>query len=375
MDYTSARNFFMGTLRRQLVAGVALVHAVVMMGFIAAFSLREGGGVLTRMVWDGLIYAGLAIIVGSLMAMALSTFFVRRMKVIQAVMESVRDGNINARVVLSGGDEAAALASGFNQMLETLQQRAQEIILLNANLEKHLAERTHQLQCTNKELVAFAYSVSHDLRAPLRAMDGFSGFLEEGYGDKLDDEGRRLLGIIRSNSRKMDRLITDLLTLSRTTQGELLSAKIDMFALVNEVYNKVVSEEIRRQFQFTLRPLPSVWGDPVLLRQVWVNLISNAIKYTMKSSVKAIEVGGDLKNGEAVYYIKDTGAGFNPEYAGKLFGAFQRLHKAEEFEGTGIGLAIVQRIIHRHEGHVWAEGKEHAGATFSFAIPDKTPPA
>jgi light-regulated signal transduction histidine kinase (bacteriophytochrome) len=337
MNYTPVRDFFMGTLRRRLVSSVTVVHALVMMGFIAALSQRAGGGAPDRIVWDGLIFAGLAIFAGALMA--------------------------------------AAIASGFNQLPEILQQRTQESIVLNANLEKQVTERTQQLQCTNKELAAFSYSISHDLRAPLRAIDGFSGFLEEGYGDKLDDEGRRLLGIIRANSRKMDRLITDLLALSRSTQGELLYAKIDMFALVNAVYNEVASEEIQRQFQFTVKPIPDVWGDPVLLRHVWVNLISNAIKFTMKSPVKEIEIGGDLKNGNIVYYIKDSGAGFNPEYAGKLFGAFQRLHKAEEFEGTGIGLAIVQRIIHRHEGDVWAEGKEHAGATFSFAIPDKTPAA
>lgn len=327
---------------------------------------------LNRIVRSGIIYAAIAILLGSLMALIMGTLFTRRLKVVQSAMKSVKSGNDNAEVILPGVDEAAALAAVFNEMLDTLRQRTLEITALNATLEQHVSERTLQLQCANKELEAFAYSVSHDLRAPLRAIDGFSGFLEEGYGEKLDAEGRRLLSVIRSNTRKMDRLIIDLLTLSRTSQSELNHARIDMCSLVNEVYSEVIPEEIRRQFKFNLKLLPPAWGDSALLRQVWVNLISNAIKYSMKSPVKEIEVGGSREKGNTVYYIKDSGAGFNPNYASKLFGAFQRLHKAEDFEGSGIGLAIVQRIIHRHEGQVWAEGQENAGATFSFSIPDKS---
>ena len=324
---------------------------------------------LVRIVRNGIFYALAAILVGSGLAFVFGSLFTRRLKTIQTVMEAVKSGNHHARVVLSGVDEAAALATGFNQMLETLQHRSQEIQALNASLEQRVEDRTHQLQTTNKELEAFAYSVSHDLRAPLRAIDGFAGFLEEGYGEKLDDEGRRLLGIVRSNTQKMERLIVDLLALSRTSQSELHLIRIDMHALVVSVYNEVVPEDVRRQFKFNVEPMPEVLGDSILLRQAWVNLISNAIKYSMKSPVKEVEVGGFVENDERIYYIKDSGVGFNPTYAGRLFGAFQRLHKAEDFDGTGIGLAIVQRIIHRHAGRIWAEGKENGGATFSFAIP------
>jgi len=326
---------------------------------------------LIHIVRNGVVYAVMAIISGSLLVLMLGSFFTRRMKVIQKVVESVKTGDLNARVVLSGTDEAAVLGAGFNQMIETLKERSRQIISLNTTLEQRVAERTHQLQCTNKELEAFAYSVSHDLRAPLRAIDGFTGFLEEGYAAKLDQEGRRMIEVIRSSCRKMDRLIVDLLSLSRTSQSELHPLQIDMRSLVNAVYSEGVPEEIRKQFKFTLESLPDVWGDPVLLRQAWVNLISNAVKYTMKSPVKEIEIGGFMENDDRVYYIKDSGVGFNPQYAGRLFGAFQRLHKAEDFEGTGIGLAIVQRIIHRHGGRVWAEGQENKGATFSFSIPGR----
>jgi len=314
MRVRTASHFFIGTLRWWLVGSVAVINAILVMVFIAG-----------HQTWlNGALCAGMAILMGSVMAFGIGAHFTRRLKVIQS---------------------------------------------LNATLEQRVAGRTYQLECTNKELAAFSYSVSHDLRAPLRAIDGFSGFLEEGYGEKLDEEGRRLLSIIRANTRKMDRLITDLLALSRATQNELNYTTLDMRALVEAIYDEVVPEEIRRQFKFTLGALPAVRGDAVLLRQVWVNLISNAIKYTSKSPVKEIEIGGFIKGAEVVYYIKDTGVGFNPDYAGKLFGAFQRLHKAEDFEGSGIGLAIVQRIIRRHEGQVWAEGAENAGATFSFSIP------
>lgn len=334
-------------------------------------SQRGVASKLSHIVRDGATYTVLAILIGSLMAWIFGALFTRRLDVIQGVMESVKAGNQEAKVILSGADEAAELAAGFNQMLETLRQRTREVTELNATLEQHVAERTFQLECANKELEAFSYSVSHDLRAPLRAIDGFSTFLEEEYGGKLDEEGRRLLGVIRANTRKMDRLITDLLALSRTTQSDLNLTRIDMRSLVESVFQEAGTEEIRRQFKLTIEPMPEAWGDPVLLRQVWVNLISNAIKYTAKSTVKEIEIGGFIKNDDRVYFIKDSGVGFNPNYIGKLFGAFQRLHKPEDFEGTGIGLAIVQRIVRRHEGRVWAEGKENSGATFSFSLPNR----
>jgi PAS domain S-box-containing protein len=249
-------------------------------------------------------------------------------------------------------------------------KRAQEEIRqMNADLEKRVADRTAQLEASNKELEAFAYSVSHDLRAPLRAIDGYSRILQEEYTHKLDEEGQRLLGVVRTNTSTMDHLITDLLALSRVGRIEIKTASIDMTALVNVVYQEIATPRVLQKFTFNVARLPFASGDPILIRQVWVNLISNAIKYTLPKEACVIEINGSEKGGLCLYSIKDNGVGFNQKYADKLFGVFQRLHKAGDFEGTGVGLAIVQRIISRHGGRVWGEGQVGVGATFYFTLP------
>ena len=212
--------------------------------------------------------------------------------------------------------------------------------------------------------------MSHDLRAPLRAIHGFSQILLEDYRDKIDDEGKRVLNVIWNNTNKMGHLIDDLLSLSRLGRQDITISWIDMEALAKNVFEEIkatVSE--KRKLHLDIKPLHTAYCDAPMIRQVFLNLLSNAIKFTEPKKDAIIEVGSWTNDDENVYYIKDNGVGFDMQYVNKVFVAFQRLHKEDEFEGTGIGLAIVNRIIQRHGGKVWAEGKVNEGATFYFALP------
>jgi signal transduction histidine kinase len=241
-------------------------------------------------------------------------------------------------------------------------------------LERRVAERTQALETANRELEAFAFSVSHDLRSPLRVIDGFSQMLEEDCGPQLDDSARRKLSVIRGNALHMSRLIEDLLRLSRLGHRAIQPlAEVDMREVVESVLAGIRATSPELALDIRIGALPRAIGNADLLRQVWVNLLDNAVKYSRRRSVAIVEVDGQREGGELRYTVTDHGAGFDPKYADKLFGVFQRLHNDKDFEGTGVGLALVQRIVVRHGGRVWAEGRLDVGATFGFGLPEHGP--
>ena len=265
--------------------------------------------------------------------------------------------------------ERKILADSEAELSRKVAERTAEVSEANRRLEQRVAERTAELEALNKELEAFSYSVSHDLRTPLRAIDGFSQMLLKHHGDRLDDEGKRLLHVVRSNTARMGQLIDDILSFSRAGRLELRQSAIDMDALARDVWQDLVAAVAGRDIRFELQPLPRCRGDATMIRQVLVNLLGNAIKFTRPRPVAHIRMGGAVDGAEASYYVADDGVGFDARYIDKLFGVFQRLHGIEEFEGTGIGLAIVKRIVARHGGRVWAEGQVDGGATFHFTLP------
>ena len=345
-------------------------------------------------------------ILASVMALSLLVALAMAAWLQRAVTRPILDVTETARQVMqtrdftlragkSTADEVGVLVDAFNDMLAEVgrralalegstqalerevaeRERAEEgLRQLNEALEQRVAERTAQWESANKELESFSYSVSHDLRAPLRSIVGFAQAMKEDHGADLGEEGNRKLDIVRNEALRLGVLIDDLLSFSRLGRKAMQMAELNMTALVRSSWDglqqaKTSGETDAAQVTFHISALPSATGDRVLLGQVWINLLANAIKFTGREPGATITVSAISDETEHVYFVRDNGAGFNPKYKAKLFGVFQRLHDATDYPGTGVGLALVQRIVSRHGGRVWAEGQTGEGATFYFTLP------
>lgn len=276
------------------------------------------------------------------------------------------DFNVSSRMITFR--EEACILSVMRDITEQ-KQAENQILLLNTRLEQRVAERTARLEAANRELESFSYSVSHDLRSPLRGIDGFSRTLMEKHAGQLDERGQHYLGRIRAATRRMGRLIDDLLELARLGRGDLDRVSLDLSILAAGIITELRQANPDRRVEFVVAPALAARADPTLVRVALANLLGNAWKFTGKKAWARIELGVMRHDGEPVFFVRDDGAGFDMAYADKLFSPFQRLHGQKEFEGSGVGLATVQRIIHRHGGHIWAESQVGRGATFLFTLP------
>jgi two-component system NtrC family sensor kinase len=337
-------------------------------------------------LYDSILRAILLVIIGLGLSFLASVVMARKMVApilaLQSGAARIGAGMLDQTIRVRTGDELEELGEEFNRMstqlrasyaslnhqVEEAERAAQDIKQLADSLEHRVAERTAELTATNSELEAFSYSVSHDLRTPLRSIDGFSQALLEDYGEKLDSTGQEYLRRVRAATQRMGQLIDDLLGLSRTTRTKMEVQDVDLSGLVEAVAADLKQRQPERQTEFAIAPGAMVKGDGKLLRIALENLLGNSWKFTAKQPQARIEFGVTQSDGKPAFFIRDNGAGFDMAYADKLFGAFQRLHKTDEFEGSGIGLATVQRVIHRHGGRIWAEGAVGKGATFYFTI-------
>lgn len=304
-------------------------------------------------------------------AWALSELGIRRQVArIDGALTRFSSGDFDARIGQPyPGGEIGDLMAAIDRDFGLIQRQRATIERLNAGLERRVAERTAELEAANQELESFCYSVSHDLRMPLRHIDGYVGLLERELGAGLSAEAKRCLGVVVESTRNMGRLIDDLLAFSRMARQELGDEEVNPDVLVREIVAMLAPQTAGRRIEWRISPLPRVRGDAAMLRQVFANLIDNAIKYTGPRDLAVIEIGSRLEpDGQQLFYVRDNGVGFDMRYAEKLFGVFQRLHRADQFDGTGIGLANVRRIIMRHGGRVWAEAEEGRGAVFFFTL-------
>ncbi len=306
-------------------------------------------------------FGALLVAVGMLVAWLISRNFTRRLGRLSQATAALASGDYTSPVTVDRQDELGKLASAFNSM-------ARQVIQAQHLLEQQVRDRTKELETANKELESFSYSVSHDLRAPLRAVSGYAIMLKEDYEDSFDAEAKRIIGNIISNVKMMGRLIDDLIAFSRLGKREVARRNVDMKALAEACTSELLNGWPEEKFNLVVGDLPGCFGDEDLIRQVWLNLIGNALKYSSRTADPLIEIGAAANTNEVTWFVRDNGAGFDMKYADKLFKVFQRLHSQEEFEGTGIGLALVRRIIDKHKGRIWAESTPGTGTVFYFTL-------
>jgi light-regulated signal transduction histidine kinase (bacteriophytochrome) len=329
-----------------------------LIGFPKKTILESSNHFLRSIIFIGAIL----VVIGILIAWIMSRNITRPLKKLTAAASVIAAGDHSSPVQVERRDELGKLAHAFNVMMVHVQTA-------KLDLEKKVQERTAQLESANKELEAFSYSVSHDLRAPLRAISGYANILKEDYVSKMDDEANRITDRVISNAKMMGQLIDDLIAFSQMNVKEVLPQKIDMKKLVASCLEELLYHEPPNKYQVQIHSLAPCEGDKNLIKQVWMNLISNAIKYSAKQEVPRIEIGCTEGSHFNTYFIRDNGVGFEMHHAHKLFGVFQRLHSHKEFAGTGIGLAFAKRIVTKHKGEIWAESKLGEGTVFYFTAP------
>jgi light-regulated signal transduction histidine kinase (bacteriophytochrome) len=309
-------------------------------------------------------FGAILVAIGMLVAWLISRSFTRRLVRVSQATAALASGDYASPVTVDRQDELGQLATAFNSM-------ALQVTHAQHSLEQQVRDRTKELETANKELESFSYSVSHDLRAPLRAVSGYAIMLKEDYEDRFDPEAKRITGNIISNIKMMGRLIDDLISFSRLGKREIARRMVDMKALAEASTSELLNGWPEEKFNLVVSDLPRCFGDEDLLKQVWLNLIGNALKYSSRTAAPLIEIGYTGNSNNITWFVRDNGAGFDMKYADKLFKVFQRLHGQEEFEGTGIGLALVRRIIDKHKGRIWAESAPGQGAVFYFTLSEQ----
>jgi len=330
----------LGTMKTRLRSYAIIVASVIIVSFVLAYLLSK---ILQKSIADPILS----------LAKTASHISIKK--------------DYSVRATKAGQDELGLLTDSFNEMVEQIEEQNRDLSEFNHTLEEKIKHRTLELEKANNEMEAFSYSISHDLRAPLRGILGFTGILEEDYASKLDDEARRITGVIKESTLKMGQLVDDLLAFSRMSRQDIKKNNFSTNELVKEIVKSLGAGHTTITWQ--IASLPNTYGDINTLRQVWINFISNAIKYSGNVDRPHIEIGSFSSNGQSAFFVKDNGVGFDPEYMHKLFKVFQRLHTSNEFEGTGVGLAIVEKIISKHGGKVWAEAEKNIGACFYFSLP------